>query len=234
VPITTQCPSCNHKLRAPDNLRGKMVRCPACQEKFRVEEGGEEEPAETAVRTTPAKSKPAPTSYEEDARPRRRRRNEEVADDEEDEVEDEDEYDDRPRRRKRRQARRGAAASAVAGPAIALMIVGGLALLLSALSLVGNLVGAALVAPQAAGGQGGANVIANAASGIGGAVFGLCWGGIVVSGAVNMLRLRAYGHAMTASIVAMLPCNLCCLLGLPFGIWALVAMNRPDVKDAFR
>jgi hypothetical protein len=29
-----------------------------------------------------------------------------------------------------------------------------------------------------------------------------------------------------------LPC--CCCAGTPFGIWALIALNQPDVKDAFR
>jgi hypothetical protein len=38
---------------------------------------------------------------------------------------------------------------------------------------------------------------------------------------------------MVASIFAMLPCNPCCLLGLPIGIWALVVLSNEDVKDAF-
>jgi hypothetical protein len=49
-----------------------------------------------------------------------------------------------------------------------------------------------------------------------------------------MKSLRGYGYAMTGAIVAMLPCNLCCLLGLPFGIWAIMAMSREEVKRAFR
>jgi hypothetical protein len=48
-----------------------------------------------------------------------------------------------------------------------------------------------------------------------------------------MLRLRTYGLAITGAIVALLPCNPGCLLGLPFGIWALVALAQPDIKDAF-
>jgi hypothetical protein len=50
-----------------------------------------------------------------------------------------------------------------------------------------------------------------------------------------MKNLQSYGLAMTASIVAMIPCiSPCCILGLPFGIWALVILNRPEVKAAFR
>jgi hypothetical protein len=63
---------------------------------------------------------------------------------------------------------------------------------------------------------------------------GLIWGGLVISGAVCMLRLKLYALAMTGSIVAMVPCfSGCCLLGLPLGIWALLVLNRPEVKNAF-
>ena len=57
--------------------------------------------------------------------------------------------------------------------------------------------------------------------------------GFVLLGAINLLRLRNYGMAMFASIVAMLPCQCCCLLGLPAGIWALVILNKPEVKSHF-
>ena len=46
--------------------------------------------------------------------------------------------------------------------------------------------------------------------------------GFVLFGAVNLLRLQNYGVAMVASIVTMLPCKCCSVLGLPAGIWALV------------
>ena len=38
---------------------------------------------------------------------------------------------------------------------------------------------------------------------------------------------------MIATIFAMLPCNLGCILALPLAIWALVVLNREEVKDAF-
>jgi len=51
-------------------------------------------------------------------------------------------------------------------------------------------------------------------------------------GAINMLRLKRRGAAVVAAILAMiLPPGL--ILGLPFGIWALVVLNREDVKAAF-
>lgn len=40
---------------------------------------------------------------------------------------------------------------------------------------------------------------------------------------------------MAVSILSMVPCvSPCCLLGLPVGIWALVVLNTPEVKQAFR
>ena len=57
--------------------------------------------------------------------------------------------------------------------------------------------------------------------------------GFVLFGAIKMLRLKNFGVAMAAAIVAMVPCQCCCVLGLPFGIWALVTLNKPEVKSQF-
>jgi len=58
---------------------------------------------------------------------------------------------------------------------------------------------------------------------------------IILVGAYRMMKLRSYGLAVAASIIAMIPCvSPCCCLGLPFGIWALVVLSRPAVKSAFR
>ena len=53
-------------------------------------------------------------------------------------------------------------------------------------------------------------------------------------GAVKMLQGRSWGLAMAASVIAMLPVDCCCCLGLPIGIWGLVALTRADVKQAFQ
>lgn len=55
----------------------------------------------------------------------------------------------------------------------------------------------------------------------------------VLFGSIKMLKLQNYGIAVAAAIVAMLPCQCCCLFGLPFGIWALVVLNKPEVKSHF-
>ncbi len=57
--------------------------------------------------------------------------------------------------------------------------------------------------------------------------------GFTVFGALKMRNLQSYGMAMASAITVMLPCTCCCVLGLPAGIWALVMLNKPEVKAAF-
>jgi hypothetical protein len=57
--------------------------------------------------------------------------------------------------------------------------------------------------------------------------------GFVLFGAIKLLRLQGHTTATVASVTAMLPCQCCCLFGLPFGIWALVVLNKPEVKSQF-
>jgi hypothetical protein len=57
---------------------------------------------------------------------------------------------------------------------------------------------------------------------------------VTLWGATRMLALRSYEFAIVATILAMIPCvTPCCLLGLPFAIWALVVLRKPGVKDHF-
>ena len=54
-------------------------------------------------------------------------------------------------------------------------------------------------------------------------------------GARKMQALRSYEFAFIAAILAMIPClTPCCLIGLPFGIWALVVLCRKEVKSQFK
>jgi predicted Zn finger-like uncharacterized protein len=41
------CPSCDQKLRVPDDLLGKKVKCPSCKTMFKATAGGLQEPAES-------------------------------------------------------------------------------------------------------------------------------------------------------------------------------------------
>jgi hypothetical protein len=57
---------------------------------------------------------------------------------------------------------------------------------------------------------------------------------LVLIGATKMQSLRSYEFAYTAAILAMIPClTPCCLPGLPFGIWALIVLKKPEVKSHF-
>jgi len=58
--------------------------------------------------------------------------------------------------------------------------------------------------------------------------------GFVLFGSIKMLKAQNYGVAVAAAILAMLPCiGCCCVFGLPFGIWALVVLNKAEVKSQF-
>lgn len=37
MPVSTQCPHCDAKLKVPDSASGKKVRCPKCSSPFRIE-----------------------------------------------------------------------------------------------------------------------------------------------------------------------------------------------------
>jgi len=59
-------------------------------------------------------------------------------------------------------------------------------------------------------------------------------GVVILLGALKMKNLQSYGFAMTAAILAMIPClSPCCLLGFPMGIWAIAVLVDPQVKAAF-
>ena len=54
---------------------------------------------------------------------------------------------------------------------------------------------------------------------------------IIISGGLRMRGLRNYNLAVAASILAMITPGM--LLGLPFGIWALIVLTRQEVRAAF-
>ncbi|HXG12973.1 MAG TPA: zinc-ribbon domain-containing protein [Gemmataceae bacterium] len=100
MPTIVDCPSCERKLRVPDDMLGKKVKCPKCGTTFtaRGDDGGrpvadgDEPPGRSAVQE---RSSQAEERYEEDRPPRRPR----------DEYEDEEEDDYRQPMRRRRRSR---------------------------------------------------------------------------------------------------------------------------------
>jgi predicted Zn finger-like uncharacterized protein len=222
MPEQIRCPSCNATLRVPDTLLGKNVKCPKCQTTFTAATDAPEEPEEgivhepaPAARRRPA---PPPEEYEEEAPP------------------EEYEEEDRPRRRRKRGRRTAAAESAVAGPAISLMVLAGLDYALLIVGVLLRLLGVGILAAGNAGARGGAGnaeAIGNMVGGIIGSILGFIFATLILLGALKMKKLENYGLAMTASILALLPCGNCCLIGLPLGIWAIVVLNKPEVKESF-
>jgi len=56
----------------------------------------------------------------------------------------------------------------------------------------------------------------------------------ILYAALKMKGLQQYGLCIAASIVAMVPCiSPCCCIGIPIGIWALVVLNKSEVRDYF-
>jgi len=120
-------------------------------------------------------------------------------------------------------------------PAIALIVVGGLGVVFDLINVAMALLGAPpqidpnapeFVQQMQAGGHGPVAAMTQL-------VF-VVVSAIVVFGGVQMCRRQTWGLALAASILAMVNCgNLCCVLGLPIGIWALVILCLEDVKAAF-
>jgi hypothetical protein len=59
---------------------------------------------------------------------------------------------------------------------------------------------------------------------------------LILIGAKKMKSLQSYQFSLAAASLSMVPClTPCCgyLLGVAFGIWALVVLRKPDVKSHF-
>ena len=134
---------------------------------------------------------------------------------------------------------RQSAKSAVAAPAIILAIIAGLGILgaLAGLALpqvLMELVSRAQADPAEAEKLREA-LEANRAMSMAQYGLMLVLSAVALYGSIQMMGLKSYGLAMTAAIVSMVPCvGPCCCLAIPFGIWALVVLMKPDVKAAFQ
>ncbi|MGB7770218.1 MAG: DUF4339 domain-containing protein [Verrucomicrobiia bacterium] len=70
--------------------------------------------------------------------------------------------------------------------------------------------------------------------GVANSLFGLAMSVLIYIGATKMQSLRSYEFAFTAAILAMVPClTPCCVIGLPFGIWAVGALSKAGTKSQF-
>jgi hypothetical protein len=128
----------------------------------------------------------------------------------------------------------GDASRQVSGPATGLLVTGILGAFFAGLGLIASIVGMGIApfireeiperyAEFWEGSMGAASSIVEIAV----AAF-------IIFAALKMKELRQWELSLAASIVAMIPCiSPCCILGLPIGIWALVVLLRPEIKEAF-
>jgi sulfite exporter TauE/SafE len=69
---------------------------------------------------------------------------------------------------------------------------------------------------------------------MGSSFIGLVVAAFVIYASLKMKELTQWGLAVAASILVMIPCiSPCCIIGLPIGIWCLLTLNRPEVKNVF-
>lgn len=128
----------------------------------------------------------------------------------------------------------GQAAELVGGPAIGLMVTAGIGFALQAIGLVMNVLGMGMGAAAGGNQAEGAQMVMSGGIGIMAGMLGMGIGVVILLGALKMKKLESYGFSMAAAILAMVPClSPCCLIGLPIGIWAIVVLNKPEVKSAF-
>jgi hypothetical protein len=133
-------------------------------------------------------------------------------------------------------ASRDKALQDVKGPAIGLKVTAIVGLIFVALALALNVLTIAGVSIGIPHGRGNQMLLGQMSGGLGilRDIAAIAIGIVILNGASKMAELKNHQFAFTAAILAMLPCvSPCCLLGLPFGIWALVVLNRPDIKSQF-
>ena len=57
---------------------------------------------------------------------------------------------------------------------------------------------------------------------------------VIIYGGVQMLKSRRYSIALLAAILAVIPLSsICCIPGIPIGIWALIVLRDPTVRHSF-
>lgn len=212
MPIEFRCTQCHKLLRTGDGTAGKRAKCPACGNFMTV-------PYPDAEADFPVAS----VAYQPGA-----------PEDTDNPYQSPRQAGQPPRQPYYRSDPFAAAGvrARVSGPATGLIVTGVLGMALHVLLVFDNLMNIGLFAlgdrpreipfeitPQIA-------VIAGAV--------GIVLSIVVLLGAVKMKNLENYGLAMTASIIALVPCTSpFCLLGFPFGIWALVVLCDEPVRAAF-
>lgn len=232
--IEFRCRQCGRLLRVPDDAAGKSAQCPECQGLTTVPLGGldyslpppsgqpsSRQPSEFDLSES---SSAPPFAKAGNEIPRSPRSSQQFG-------------GNRPAAENPYQAPSLASEHLTPGavwaaqeantPALIIMILAGIDLALSALAGVTLLLFGALAPAQAVQGlpEIGVNLVT--------AVISLVVNSVIILGMLNMRQLTNYSLAMTASVLALLPCFHCCLIKLPFAIWALIVLSkiRPYFKS---
>lgn len=59
--------------------------------------------------------------------------------------------------------------------------------------------------------------------------------GIVLMAGVNMLKMKSFSLCKTGAIIACIPiCTPCIVLGIPFAIWSLILLGKPEIRNSFQ
>ena len=212
MPIEFRCTGCQRLLRTADDTAGKQARCPECGAVMVVPGAAvfpEAGPQAAASRETAAPTE-APSGPASGAGP-------------------ESPY------APLFSDVQAYAASRVAGPSTALIVSAAIGLVWSALATLNNLAHMDAVERMFRAHQMAFPFpIGRVVVGMG--TVQVLFTIFILIGALKMKRLESYGLAMASAILAMIPCTFgpCCVLGLPFGIWALVVLSDVHVRAAFR
>jgi hypothetical protein len=58
---------------------------------------------------------------------------------------------------------------------------------------------------------------------------------ILIYGGIKMMRAQRYPIAFIAAILALFPLtSVCCILGFPIGLWALIVLLSSEVRNVFQ
>ena len=59
--------------------------------------------------------------------------------------------------------------------------------------------------------------------------------GVVLMAGVGMLSKKNYSLCKTGAIIACIPiCTPCIILGIPFAVWSLVLLGKPEIQNSFQ
>lgn len=118
-----------------------------------------------------------------------------------------------------------------------LAILAGISLALQAVGLVIRMVSVGMVMTDSnlRGSEDATPIIAMVVAGLVTSLALMTINGLTLYGGLQMRKLESYKLCCAGAILACIPCcSPCSIVGIPFGIWALVVLLDPQVKAAFR